>query len=764
MVTLLEAEAVKSIVNPSGQPHRGNWPRRSFNLLKHGLVFWPVALGHFLLTCLFTYPLIFRVTDSLPGLLLEDRDQNIWNLWWVRYSLLHLKNPFHTDYIYYPDGVSLYFHTLNFMNGLLSLPVQFVFGTTLAYNFVVFFSFVAGGIGAYLLLKYLCGHRAAAFVGSMVFAYSPYHLGTLKGLLQLISLEWLPFYVLFLLLATRETNHKIRNSGLAAFFLICTGLTDWYYTLFLLMFTVLYAGWGLTRPVWNWFRQHRNPWPALKSLVWPLLGILGLFGLALAPILLPMLNELGSTDYYLPSNNAATDFSANLAAFFVPPTTSSLLGGLARNFPAEYLTGPLAAQVYLGYVALILAGIGLVFCRRARFWGVTFLIFWLLSLGPRLQINGDSPGWPMPFALIQNFPIIKVSRSPDRFMVIAMLALAVCVAFGLSFLLSRLGHNPANVQKSQEIFRLKRNVWLAGGAGLLIVLEFLQIPYPVNTIETSQFWQQLAQDQDDYAIIELPPQGGFWSGGPRMAAQAGHHKRIFDGYISREFDHPFYRDTPGFGQLAALRDVPEVFTPLPTGIATLPGQHSWYDAFNYYKVHYIVIDYPQTQKQRDTFDLAQNRAAVYQVVGLNAPPIYQDKFLEAYELPVIADPQPFLQIGDGWYAPETDANGLGVHRWAKGAATLNALWVGPGSHTVTLSLKLGLLSKPQPLTVSLNGQPIYSGVLSGPPQTIEVSLTLPTGASQLNFTVAGVAQTPLSLGMGGDTRLLLFFIDQVSLK
>ncbi len=761
-MTSLEAEAVKSIVNPSGQTQSRNWLSHFFNLLKQGLALWPVALGHFLLTCLFTFPLIFRVADSLPGLLLEDRDQNIWNLWWVRQSLLHLKNPFHTDYIYYPGGVSLYFHTLNFMNGLLSLPVQLVFGTTAAYNFVVFFSFIAGGVGAYLLLKYLCGHHAAAFVGSIVFAYSPYHLGTLKGLLQLISLEWLPCYILCLLLATRETSHKFRNIALASFFLFCTGLTDWYYTLFLLMFTLVYAGWCIAGPLWGWFRQHRKPWPALKGFILPLLGILGLFGIALAPILLPMLKELGSTDYYLPTNNAATDFSANLAAFFVPPTTSSLLGGLARNFPAEYITGPLAAQVYLGYIALVLGGIGLVFCRRARFWGVTFLIFWLLSLGPRLQINGDSPGWPMPFALIQNLPIIKVSRSPDRFMVIAMLALAVCVAFGLSFLFQQSVDHPLKTAKSQKNFGLNRNVWLASGAGLLIVLEFLQIPYPVNTIETSQFWQQLAQDKDDYALIELPPQGGFWSGGPRLAAQAVHHKRIFDGYISREFDHPFYRDTPGFEQLAALRDVPEVFTQVKG--AGLPGQQSWYDAFNYYKVRYIVIDYPQTQKQRDSFDLAQNRAAVYRVIGSNAAPAYQDKFLEAYKLPVLADPQPFLQIGDGWYAPEADAAGPGVHRWAKGAATLNTIWVGPGSHTVTLSLKMGLLATPQPLTIALNGQQVYSGVLNGPPQTIELPLTLPVGSSQLDFRVAGVAQTPQALGMGGDTRPLLFFIDQVSLK
>lgn len=736
---------------PNEKPNQARWLAGWRNIWKE----WPIALGHFLLTCLFTFPLIFRFTDSLPGMLLEDRDQNIWNLWWVQYSLLHLHNPFHTDFIYYPTGVSLYFHTLNFMNALISLPIQLLFGTTLAYNFVVFFSFVMGGVGAYLLLRYLCGNRTAAFVGSLVFDYSPYHMGTLKGLMQLISLEWLPFYILFLVMATREKNHKIRNSVWAAIFLFFTGLTDWYYTLFLLMFTAVYCVWLFSVPLWQWLRQRQNPLNSFRANFLTLLGIMGLFALLISPILIPMLRELSTTTYYLPTNDAATDFSANLAAFFVPNTTSTLFGQWAANFPAQYVTGYLAAQVYLGYVALVLGLLGLIFRKQARFGGIVLLIFWLLSLGPQLQINGDGPNWPMPFAFIQNLPIIKVSRSPDRFMVIGMLALAVCVTFGVSWL----------SEKTQPLFKQKKvqsNVAVASLAGLLIGLEFLQIPFPVNTIQYSQFWQQLGQDNSDYSIVELPPQGGFWSGGPRMAYQTIHHKRIFDGYISREFDHPFYRSTPGFEELAALSDVLEVWQ--PEAVPYLPGQYNWYDAFSYYHVKYIVIDYPQTQKEKDTFDLSKNRAAVYRVVGANAKPIYQDNFLEAYAVPQIPDPQPFLAIGDGWYAPEKDAAGNGVHRWAKGNATLQALWAGSTPRQTTLNLKMGLLSTPKKLTITLNNQTIYSTTLNGPPQEISVPLTLASGSNIIQFQVDGQSQTPQSLNIGNDTRQLLYYIDSVALK
>ena len=43
-----------------------------------------------------------------------DCFQFIWNVWWMRVSLLDLHtNPFFTRYLFYPQGVSLLFHTLS---------------------------------------------------------------------------------------------------------------------------------------------------------------------------------------------------------------------------------------------------------------------------------------------------------------------------------------------------------------------------------------------------------------------------------------------------------------------------------------------------------------------------------------------------------------------------------------------------------------------------------------------------------------------------
>ncbi|NWJ48530.1 MAG: hypothetical protein HXX08_21950 [Chloroflexi bacterium] len=700
-----------------------------------------VIAGHFLLTCLFTFPLILNFGSQLPGKLIEDRDQNLWNLWWVRDSLLHFRNPFHTDFIYFPEDTSLYFHTLHPINGVLSLPVQLIFGMTAAYNFVVFYSFILAGLGAYLLLNYLCRNKPAAFAASLIFAYSPYHLGTLKGVMQLISLQWLPFYVLFLLLTARERENRLRNGLLAAIFLLLTALTDWYYTLFLLGFTALYGCWLVIAGLLN--KQGRKAFLPILNI-----GLsLGIFAALVSPILIPMLRELSGSSYYLPDPNDTRKFSADLTQFFLPSTTSSFFGWLSQNFSAQYVTGWLAAQVYPGYVAVILAIVGLYRQGRARFWGFTALIFWILAFGPALRVNGAQPGWWMPYALIENLPVVKIMRSPDRFMVITMLCLAVCAAYGLASLNLRFA-----VGKKKE--------WaLAGLAGALIVVEFLQIPYPLEGFKYSPFFDQLAKDKEDYSLVEVPAQGGFFTGAERMAEQAIHGKRIFDGYISREYDHPFQQRAPGFRELTTLKFNQDIM--LPAADDSSDGtRHAWYDAFHFYKVRYIILRLPQNDKQNAT-DIAKYRTAIARIAPGAA--VYRDDQIEAYALPQLSETRPFVEIGNGWYEPEQTAGTTTYHRWATDTANLFLCWEGVATKNVTLSLSIGLLQGEKSAKITLDDKIIWSDTLKGGLQALKIPLALSPGKHRLDFKVEGEAAKPSELGMGNDTRRLLYLVKNVQL-
>src|SRR5437667_2582749 len=87
-----------------------------------------VLLGYLALALVVTYPAILHFTTAVPGDLVADRDQNLWNLWWLKEALGRGTNPFHTDLLYFPYGADLYYHTLAVPLGLIGLVPQLLFG------------------------------------------------------------------------------------------------------------------------------------------------------------------------------------------------------------------------------------------------------------------------------------------------------------------------------------------------------------------------------------------------------------------------------------------------------------------------------------------------------------------------------------------------------------------------------------------------------------------------------------------------------------
>ena len=188
---------------------------------RHGHA-WLALAGYLLLTLGLTYPLVTQFGRAIPG---DGFDgwQNYWNLWWIKTAVLEQHtHPWFTHLLYYPTGVGLLFHTLNAFNGFITLPVQLAFGLLPAYNTAVLFSFTLGGLGAYLLARYVLGpgsSHLAAFAAGVIFTFSPFHIAHLLGHMQVISLEWIPFYALYLLrtvecgLETRSWTARSRRGS-----------------------------------------------------------------------------------------------------------------------------------------------------------------------------------------------------------------------------------------------------------------------------------------------------------------------------------------------------------------------------------------------------------------------------------------------------------------------------------------------------------------------------------------------------------------------
>ncbi|MFL5734362.1 MAG: hypothetical protein ACJ78Q_14340, partial [Chloroflexia bacterium] len=349
MMTIAD-ESPEDVARP--QSLAGAQPGVRRSALTGNLHLW-VLPAHLVLAIFFTWPLALNLMPGagslVPGYMQEDIDQNLWNLWWVRQAVLGGHNPFVTDMIWYPTPVSLYYHTLNVFNGLLAIPLLQFFSLTTVYNIIVLFSFVVGGYGAYLVVRYLCNNRWAAIVGSVVFTYSAYHIATMRGLLQLISLEWFPFFVLFLLLAVNQPAWRsrgdvgswlLRRALPAGAALLLVSLIDWYYTMYGLMFAGFFATYLLVRGAFSkpndgrWTMDDSSPRTGspgtmvhgpssiLRSAGEPVARValcIAVYAVLVSPILVPTLRELGTTTYMQPAPDEAIKNSADLARFFQTP-------------------------------------------------------------------------------------------------------------------------------------------------------------------------------------------------------------------------------------------------------------------------------------------------------------------------------------------------------------------------------------------------------------------------------------------------------------
>lgn len=632
-------------------------------------------LGYLALALLMTYPLVREFSQAIPG---DGFDgwQNVWNLWWVKRALLvEGGHPYFTRFVDYPEGAFLYFHTLNIFNGLTFLPFTLNGSPLVAYNVAVVFSFVVGGYGTYLLALHVLRHAwlkepgspghapLAAFLGGVVFAFSPYHMAHLLGHMQLISLEWLPFYALFAIgqinkFANRQTgesahqrisqstipkghdiyntqralglrsliNYRLRYILIAALFLVLVAACDWYYAFYMVLFTGLYLLWTIWR---------RRVWLA------PVLAVAAtgfFFVLATSPVLVPMIRESLVADYMVPPPGSTERLSADLTAFFTPSELHPLWGGWAAHWASRFTASTSERTVFAGYSVLAMTLLALLaqWCS-ARFWGLSTLTFALLSLGPVLHIGGSTQFGgvgpiPLPYALLHRVaPLLRISRSVSRFDVVVMLSLGVLAAIGLNWLLSRIRRAGYN----------RIIAWLTVVSALVVVgAEYWVVPYQMSFPETRPFHYQLAQEPEFFAVMDIPMD---WDRPANLLYQTVHQKPTVSGYTSRTNPmSPAWR-TPvlqTFRYLGPDINVGDPRALAPTVLTDL-------------NVYYVIVH----KTDLPPGDYRETTLALVDEVFDGWPVLVDDDWLKVFQVPRPTAPLPYLVLGEGWAPREWRAGG-----------------------------------------------------------------------------------------------------------
>ena len=714
------------------------------NLTHTGATLWPI--GFFLvLTSLMTFPLVLDLGHSIVNGNVQDAHQNMWNLWWVKTALFERHtNPFYTDMLYYPyrsnnNPLPLYFHTLQPLNMLLAMPLVLLgngyTGPVLGFNFLVLFGFTFDGCAMFWLVRYLTGSRGAGLVAGILFAYCPLvQNGLHQGQTNLITLGWLPLYLLFLhRLFYAPPNHRRRDFGLVVIFLTATAYTDWYLTLYLLIATGLLTLVLLMQRPRQWWRT--------------LLTMAGI-GLAWLVLVAPFL---------LPTLRATTDNTFQLVGGYDYEVRESLnLWSIFNFFKDTRVTSiPLWQPGTLTWPAVLLGLLGIVAIRRkATFWVLLALTGLVLALGPYLKVTdtllaSETTGIGLPYLWLRQLPFLSIARSPQRFIILTDLALAVLAGVGVAWLLDLIHkYTPRRWPK------FKHPPLLANLAVLMImlvsILELSILPQPINKIEISPFMAKLAAEPGDFAILEIPITNHYLSDHNRMLYQTVHGKKIFGGYISRKvFDYYLDSSSP-FRQFIGVDGVDrhtDILPPL-----------DFQQVISCCDIRYVIA-YKET-------DLKRTAAYLHDLIPDPAALVYDDQYLTAYKVtpsPTISN-KPMLWVGEGWYPAEMDAKDHNRRwRWSDNQGLLEVV------NTAPLKLKFDFSSSTfrgdAHLQVAVDDQPYKTFDLSPKLEKYDGGIIeLLPGQHSLKFKSDAPPVSPVQAGASQtDQRALAFVIQDLNL-
>ncbi|HUY85778.1 MAG TPA: hypothetical protein VMU77_01585 [Acidimicrobiales bacterium] len=362
-----------------------------------------------------------------------DQFQNAWNLTWIPYAVLHLHNPFHTQYLNYPSGANLLTNTSAPMLGLIASPITLLFGPIAAFNAMLTLGMAGSACTTYVLARKFVAWRPAAYVGGLIFGFSPYVIGHGVGQLNLEFVAFIPliFLVLYEIVVVHHDSYMkwgllLAGILLAQFFTSSELLIDTSVVVLIAMIVLAISN-----------RRSLNQYlPTIARTFAVAIG--GFIVVAAWPIWFAL---HGAGHISGPVQLVPQAYRADLFGSFVPDGLQHF--GPPASMLAQanlFASNPVENGSYLGIPLLLLLGIGTLAYRRSKavlFAALMGTVAFVLSMGAGLviRVKPDAAGsgiW-LPEKLLSKLPLLS-NIIPVRFTMIEDLFAAVLVALLLCLL------------------------------------------------------------------------------------------------------------------------------------------------------------------------------------------------------------------------------------------------------------------------------------------------------------------------------------------
>jgi hypothetical protein len=440
-----------------------------------------------------------------------DPEQAMWHLRWVPYAISHLSDPFYTQQLNAPAGVNLMWGS-SMIVCLAASPITLLFGPIVAYNIVITAAIALSAWCAFLAVRRYAHGIVGPLIGGAVYGFSPYvvpqatqHMGYAVAFVT-------PLFLLVLdeLLRRRRRSPLLLGAalGILAFIQFLTAEE--------LVLTSAIVGGVMVVALAVQRRQEIRA--TLQPLFQALVAALLIFTVLVAwPIAVQF---LGPQQLHGVLHNADL-YSTDLLNIVLPTQFQLIAPDAATTISTHFSGFDWEANAYIGLLPLLLLAAFTarrwsdIRVRTAAIVGMVALVF---SLGPHLEIGGQSTGWPLPLGLLSQLPVVGDAQ-PNRIAVFMWLAIAVLVTIAIDGALSRRWRHAAP--------RL--------GAIALALATVLPAPLPASTVPVPAFFQNWQQEgiPDGTTMLVAPFVNGGAAVDPMVwAAVAGDGFRMPEAYAA----------------------------------------------------------------------------------------------------------------------------------------------------------------------------------------------------------------------------------------
>lgn len=391
---------------------------------------------YFLFATLYiTYPLIFNLTNTLPSL--GDEPLITWIISWNIHSFITDPSNIFNANIFYPYQNSLSFSDAFFTSSVIAFPFILITGQpAIAYNINLIISLATLGFFTYLLVLFLSKDQFSGIISGTLVAFSTYTLNRTMHL-QLISIQWIPLCILFLLLYIEKQRFKYLIF-LSIFFILqsANSFLPGYFLALCFLIILLF------NHIKN--RQFLRKLLNIKVFLPTVLTFL-----VLLPIALPYLQTSNQFSYVRDIRD--TIHFANRPEYTFYPNESTHLKNFLISTVYTKDKGPYVYDGYIGLPFFILTFFMIIYRfifpkKNPRNHFFIFFIIgvssFILSLGPVMQWGGrvikDPFIIPLPYAVLYYLiPGFKGFRNSARWEMLMLFAMSIAIGLALAKLMSK---------------------------------------------------------------------------------------------------------------------------------------------------------------------------------------------------------------------------------------------------------------------------------------------------------------------------------------